>query len=974
MIQFTIRRIVLLILFLSPVLSAQIKKTGVPFITNYSPKAYQAAAENWDVLQDSHGMLFFANHFGLLRFDGVRWNIITQPKNKSMVRSLAIAKNNTIYIGAQGDFGTAVQQSNGQYKYTSLVQLIPQSFRNFGDISHTFVRHQDVFFCSNEGLFIYKKGKIKVIRSQTSFEDFFELDDEVYVVDRKKGLLKLQDNVLVPMRDGVRFGEMKLLKIFRTGNDLIFLTQKDGLFRYKNNIITPFPTAADYLLKNHQASVGIVLPGGYYAIGTRQAGIVIIDDEGHLIQHIDKQMGLQNDYVTNLAPDREGNLWVTLKEGIALIQISSPLSRILDSTSCETKSYCSQIYQDKLYVGTDNGVLWFDWSAYKQNQNEKVHFQKITGISENVWNLGVFDGILLAFEKNGIFEIQGNSAQLIAKTDGAWQGVQLPNHPDLLIVGGYSGLHLLKKIKHSWVYQHKITGFQESCRVITIDKEENIWVAHGYKGIYKIKLTADREGTSSVAFYDQKDGFPSSIFLNTFKINDQILFGTTKGVYKQDAVSKKMLPDPVFNSYLGNNNHIRLLKSDAKNTIWYVSGENTGMIHRDTNGNFQKEELPFRKLRYLYIPGFENIQTTAEGDVFFGTQQGLIHYNSEKNKTYSSKYKAVITEVKCIFPKDSLLFSSTYDVLSTNVSDKVFCPILPYSNNALHFSFASMWYDDADATKYEYWLEGFEPTWSDWSSQTEKEYTNLPEREYVFHVRAKNLYDVVSETAVFRFEILPPWYRTNWAYFAYVLLFAALIFAIIHYQRYLAKREREQLISNQEKELLLNRAALEQQKLLLEQENMKMIRENLEATISLKNAKVATNTVNLIHLNEILLSIKEQISQIDKKNDPATNSRLLTKINRIIDHELQGDEHWNEFEEIFNQLHDNFMQRLKASYPELTPRDMRLCAYLRMNFNTKEIAPLLGISVRGVEDTRYRIRKKLQLPSEVNITEFILNF
>jgi DNA-binding CsgD family transcriptional regulator len=89
---------------------------------------------------------------------------------------------------------------------------------------------------------------------------------------------------------------------------------------------------------------------------------------------------------------------------------------------------------------------------------------------------------------------------------------------------------------------------------------------------------------------------------------------------------------------------------------------------------------------------------------------------------------------------------------------------------------------------------------------------------------------------------------------------------------------------------------------------------------------------------------------------------------------LQGDKHWNEFEEIFNQLHDNFMQRLKSSYPELTPRDMRLCAYLRMNFNTKEFAPLLGISVRGVEDTRYSIRKKLQLPSDTNITEFILNF
>jgi DNA-binding CsgD family transcriptional regulator len=479
-----------------------------------------------------------------------------------------------------------------------------------------------------------------------------------------------------------------------------------------------------------------------------------------------------------------------------------------------------------------------------------------------------------------------------------------------------------------------------------------------------------------VEFYNQKNGFPSSLFLNTFKIDDQILFGTTKGVYKQNPASDRMIPDPVFKNYLGLKSHIRLLKSDNQNNIWYISGENTGKMTRKTNGGFDVEELPFRKLRYLYVPGFENIQTTADGDVFFGTQDGLIHYNAIKNKKYQTKYKALISEVKCIFPKDSLLFSSRYDVLPNKgkFNDEKLSPVLAYSNNALHFSFSSLFYDEADATEYEYWLEGFEPKWSEYSLQTEKEYTNLPENEYVFHVRAKNIYGIVSEEALFKFEISPPWYRTIWAYILYFILYSVVIYLIIRYQKSVAERDRQQLILSQEKELLRSRAELNEQRLTMEQENMEIMRENLEATINLKNAKVASNTVNLIHLNEILLSIKELIGQMDKKNDANVNFSLLARINKLIDHELQGDKHWNEFEEIFNQLHDNFMQRLKTSYPELTPRDMRLCAYLRMNFNTKEIAPLLGISVRGVEDTRYRIRKKLQLPSDANITEFILNF
>jgi len=980
MTKITIRILVLTIFVFAAKIEAQIKKIGVPFITNYSPKTYKAASENCDILQDSKGMMFFANHFGIMQFDGVRWHIVTQPDNKSMVRSLAIDKKDKIYVGAQGDFGYANQETNGQYKYTSLVKLLPEKSRNFGDVSQTVVRGNEIIFFCSEGIFIYKNNKIKVIQSKAGFDSFFKVEDEIYILDNAKGLLKLKKDSLEEIPNTKQLAGLQIRNIFKTKQGLVLLTQKKGLFIFVNSELKPFVTEADALLKKNQISIATQLSDGYIGIGTRQAGLVVMDREGKLIQHINKQKGLQNEYITNLKTDVEGNLWVTMKEGISLIQISSPLSKILDTANSETKIYCSQIYQSKLYIATDNGLFWLDWEAYKTGKSENIHFQPISGMSENVWNVGVFGNSLLAFEKNGIFEIKGNSAQLLARTDGAWQGILIPNHPDLLLVGGYNGLYLLKKSNNSWVYQHQIKGFEESSRVIVTDKQGNIWIAHGYKGIFKINFNAAFDSVSKVAFYNQEAGFPSSLFLNAFNINNQVLFGTTKGVYKQDPKSKKMVQDDAFRKYLGVDNHIRLLKEDDQKNIWFVSGENTGKMTQEKGGKFAIEELPFRKLKYLYIPGFENIQTTTNGDVFFGTQDGLIHYNSTKSKKYQTKYKAVISEVKSIFPKDSLLFSSRYDILPTssdaenNTEKKEMYFELPHANNALHFSFASLFYDEAEATKYEYWLEGFEPKWSEWNLQTEKEYTNLPENEYIFHVRAKNCYDIVSEEAIFKFEILPPWYRTSWAYLLYLALFGVLIFTIIKYQKNVAERDREQLILNQEKELLRNRAELNEQKLVLEKENMAIMRENLEATINLKNAKVASSTVNLIHLNEILLSIKELISQIDKKNDSNVNFALLTKINRIIDHELQGDQHWNEFEEIFNQLHDNFMQRLKTSFPELTPRDMRLCAYLRMNFNTKEIAPLLGISVRGVEDTRYRIRKKLQLPSDTNITAFILNF
>lgn len=976
MTRFFFKFLILFVFLVTLIANSQIKKVGVPFITNYTSKAYKAASENCDVIQDSKGMMFFANHFGVLQFDGVRWNIVVQPTNKSMVRSLTIDNNNRIYIGAQGEIGYAEQQVNGQYHYTSLLKLIPENARNFGEVIHTIIRDDEVIFFSREKIFVYKNNCIKILWSDTNFNDFFENNNDVYVSDNKKGLFILKNDCLVLLKDGVKFAGMKIRKIFKTPNGSLVLTQKNGIYVYKNSQIEPFKTEADSLLKQGQISVAISLSDGYYAIGTRQKGLIIIDSLGNVIQHLNKQKGLQNDYVTNLKKDAEGNLWVTLKEGVDLIQISSPLSRIFDTTSFEAKIHSSQIYNDKLYVATDNGLFRLDWEDYKKKKTNKIHFEPIQGMSENVWNIGVFDDVLLAFENNGIFEIKGNVAKLITKTDGFWKAAILPHHPDILIAGGYSGLHLLKKNRGSWVYQKKIIGFNESCRVIEIDDKENIWIAHGYKGIYKIQLNKFLDSTTKIEFYTKKDGFPSSTFLSVYNINNQILFGTTGGVYKQDSLSNKMILDPYFKNILGNKSHVRLLKSDSQNNIWYVSGEDTGKIIKDKNGNLIIDEAPFKKLRYFHIPGFENIQTTKGGDVFFGTQDGLVHYNSANVKNYKTKYASVISEVKCVFPRDSLLFSNKLEALSksTGASKKNLDVILPFSNNAVKFSFGLLCYDDVDATEYEYWLEGFEPNWSDWNSRTEKEYTNLSENEYIFHVRAKNIYNVISEEAIFKFEILPPWYRTNWAFLSYFLLFVILIYGIIRYQKTIARKERNQLMFNQEKELLLYEAKAKQQKLALEHQKMVITCKNLEATLNIKNTKLASNTVNLIHLNKILLSIKELINQINIHNDSGINFNLIKKIKRVIDFELKGEQQWNEFEEIFNQLHDNFMQRLKTSFPELTPRDMRLCAYLRMNFNTKEIAPLLGISVRGVEDTRYRIRKKLKLSSEINITEFILNF
>lgn len=135
-----------------------------------------------------------------------------------------------------------------------------------------------------------------------------------------------------------------------------------------------------------------------------------------------------------------------------------------------------------------------------------------------------------------------------------------------------------------------------------------------------------------------------------------------------------------------------------------------------------------------------------------------------------------------------------------------------------------------------------------------------------------------------------------------------------------------------------------------------------------KNRELSNAAFNLIRKNETLQGLKEELAENPKDH------RALDKIIRQIDAHLDSDHDWQVFEEAFNRAHDDFFKRLMHDFPELKPGDLRLAAYLKMNLSSKEIAPLLNISIRGVENKRYRLRKKLELPEDANLAEFIIAY
>lgn len=276
---------------------------------------------------------------------------------------------------------------------------------------------------------------------------------------------------------------------------------------------------------------------------------------------------------------------------------------------------------------------------------------------------------------------------------------------------------------------------------------------------------------------------------------------------------------------------------------------------------------------------------------------------------------------------------------------------IAYEHNDLRFTYALPVFDRE--VQYRSRLVGYVGDWSAWSALEKREFTNLPEGDYRFEVEA-NWFGSKVEIP---FQILPPWYRSGLAYLAYALLLIGLFWWLyqVHLRR-LARQARHLEVVRQRE---------------LQRERTLARNRELREDIKRKSKELANTTLTLAKKNEMLLALKEELDKGRKRSDKQIDHR---KVERLIERNLDNEEDWAIFESHFNEVHEAFLKRLREEHPNLTPGELKLAAYLRMNLSSKEIAPLLHISLRGVENKRYRLRKKLGMGSGDDLNRYLLMF
>lgn len=911
----------------------------LPPIVKYPSTVYGAGNQSWMISQDEQNRMYFANNDGLLEYNGTNWELYPTP-NETIMRSVKVI-DNKIYTGCYMNFGYWTRQSTGKLKYTSLSDTIKGKILDDEQFWNILKYDQWILFQSLSRIYIYdtKTKSFKIISPKNGVIKSFSTKNSIYYQTINEGLFEIEGGKGKLISDNPILKKYTIVNVFTIDDGLLIQTQLDGFYKLTGAVLTPFATEVDAQIKSGFVYSSQKLHDGSYALGTVSNGIFILSNTGKLNYHISQSKGLSNNTALSLFEDKDQNVWVGLDNGINCINLQTPVHSFTDDTGVLGTVYASISHNGMLYVGTNQGL-------FCKKYQSKDNFQFINGTKGQVWSLFTYDNTLFCGHDSGTFIVENTSANTIFRGSGTWKFEPSPNNKNILFQGNYYGISVLEKVNNQWKFRNKIEGFNYSSRYFEIMPNLEAYVSHEYKGIFRFKLDNSFSKIKEFhAYSSPKKGKNASLT----KFNNAIYYAYKGGIFKLNPKTKQFEKDKLLSSIFEKDEYTSgKLIVDQSNKIWLFSKNYIHYFSASKLSNQLKQNvIPIPSSLTNSMLGFENITQISKSTYLIGTTDGYYTLNID-----DLSFKNYVVSISGIFiNKQNQILKNV--VLNDEGSFKS-------SENNITLNYTVPEYNKYINSEYQYLLEGFQNEWSEWSTKSSVNFKNLSPGKYTFKVRAKYANTLLQNTAAYTFVVLKPWYLTNLACFIYLLLLIVIAYFINKAYRNFYQKQKEKLI--EENNLLLEIKELEN-----EQQLMKLRNEQLSQDVDNKNRELAVSTMSLNSKNELLAFIKEDLkktSQDDNKN--------IKSVIRTINDNITEEDSWKVFKEAFDNADKDFLKRIKQLHPLLTPNDLRLCAYLRLNLSSKEIAPLFNISVRSVEIKRYRLRKKMDLQHEIGLVEYIL--
>lgn len=891
----------------------------LPFVENYNKSNYQGDNQIWNVVQGKDNAMYFANNHYLLRYDGVIWEKYTLP-NKTIIRSIMI-EGDKIYSGSYKEFGYWYRK-DGKMHYVSITKKLRLfDEKDNEEIWKIFRFNGAIYFQSFNDVFIYKDNHIQKIRFPFLISYCFVVDQDLYVASVEKGVFKMNAARISNPKGWDILKKCVVHAIEQYQNNTYIFTQKKGIFIVeKDGGLRPWNNSLNEILKTATINVAKFIKNNKLVIGTGNRGVFIYDFKTDTFKNIDRNNVLMNNSILSIGLDKENDLWLGLDNGIAHVEVNSPVSIFYDNSGILGSVYSVATTNKGYLIASNHGIFEYDSGKFKMMSNTQGQ----------AWNITKIDNKYIIGHNDGTFCYDNGSLVKINNVSGGWN-LSKSSINNTCFQSTYSGILMYNDISKPSEYK-TIKDISKPIKYVAQNKKNEIFAADNYRGLYRVLYNDDYQ-TKKVENITQQSKIENDFGVKIFEFRKEILFLINNSWYTYNSITNKLEENELFNTNFKDITDVVAIDEDhfmvlQDGILYHIYARGNKFLWNIIQEKYYKGKLINDNLRIFktnnhYLlnldDGFISLQLKYEN-----TQNPNVKIEAFNNGNLLSgdskiKYN---TELKVN------VISGIYGASKPNLFYKINKnnEFIPISDGLIVLNNLSSGYHSIMVYKHD----------------------------------GAN-YDKVSG---FDFKVAQPWYFSVWMILLYLLLIGIVLFLYYKWNklRYIQK------LKLQAEELKHQREILEME---LKAENELNIQEYekhiLELELQTKSSEVAGKSLSIAKQSEMIENIQGILDSEKDFNKLKSEIKKAIKINEVNKHE------WEIFENNLNQIHNEFIINLSKKFPNLTPKDIKLCVYLKMNLSSKEIAPLMNISFRGVELHRYRLRKKLNLFQEENLSKFLLS-
>lgn len=893
----------------------------LPFVENFTKSDYNGDNQVWNVTQGGDNAMYFANNHYFLRYNGVIWEKYALP-NKTVIRSIFI-DDDKIYSGSYKEFGYW-KRMNGKMEYFSLTRgkNIFQGGSDNEEIWKIFKYKDKLYFQTFNEVFIYDGKAIKKIEFPSQISYCYLIDNEIYVATVREGIYMMEGEKFVKRKNWKILEENVIHHIEKYQGKVYIFTKNNGVFVVIDGNLVPWSHPLNEVIKKEVLVTAKFVDDNTLVIGSGLQGLYIINLKNGTYQNLNRQNALKNNAILSIGVDKEKDLWLGLDNGICHVEINSPVQVFSDSSGILGSVYSLSTI--------DNGYLFVTNHGIFTSKNKIL--EVLPNSQGQVWDIYKRGNEFIIGHNDGTFLYDGRTARLqkVSPINGGWKFLK-GEFENVYFQGNYAGIVVYEDINDLSKYK-LLAGLKKPIKNLAQNKRGELWAADNYRSLYRI-LYDKNFNVKKIENVSLQNGIKNDYGVKLFSYKNEILFLIDNNWYVYNSISGKLEKDKIFNASFKNTSDIIPINDEnfivLKNGLLYVVSQ--------VKDRFIWELIPEKYYEGRII--MENIKVYQDGDHYLmNLDDGFIAFKINNKKL---KIQGVYAEA---FYQDKLIDKDTRVKYNQSVEVNVITEYFGYNRPDLFYKLNDS-NDFVPIKKGKLILNNLS--------------SGLQELEFYYNDGTK-----YNKVATYTFTVSKPWYFSFWMILFYILVISGSFFLYYRWNkiRYIEKiKLKEEELKHQKEILELELNAENKLKL---QEYEKHI---LEIEVQNKAYEVAGKSLSIAKQSEMIDSIQEILETEKDINQIKSKIRKSIKINALNKNE------WESFEHNLMQSHEEFVHKLSNKFPMLTSKDIKLCIYLKMNLSSKEIAPLMNISFRGVELHRYRLRKKLGLTSDDNLSKFMIN-